>query len=135
MTPSDGLILPVKSFFLRDVHHFGFVVARSEVRLIDLAFSRHLTDAFLTGAKQLRNFRDVSCITSAVPNYLDVLQAFLVDPLLVPPASVKGQASNAIEVSWVERLVAQQYSICRAVSHSVETHFPGINGNHCPWFS
>ena len=108
MTPSDGLILPVVSFLIRDVHHFGLVVALSEVRIIDLAFSRHLTDFFLTGAKQLRNFRDVSCSTSAVPNHFDVLQAFLVDPLLIPPASVIGQAPIAIAVSWVERLLAQK---------------------------
>jgi hypothetical protein len=135
MTPSDGLILPCNSFLIRDVHHFGLVVACSEVTRVAFAFSRHLTDAFLSEAEQLRNLRDIGCMTSAVPNYLDVLQAFLVDPLLCPPASVIVQAPNAIEISWVERLVAQQYSVCRAVSHSVETHFPGIDGNHCPVFS
>ncbi len=106
MTPSDGLIQPCKSFLVRDVHHLCLVVTRSEVTRVDFASSRHLIDAFSIGAQQLRNLRDIACMPSAIPNDFDVLQAFFVDLLLCPPASVIVQAPNAIEISWVERLVA-----------------------------
>ena len=106
MTSSEGLILPFLTFILRDVHNFGLVVATSEVRTIVVASSRHLTGLIFAGAKQLSNFRDVSCITSAIPNRLDVLQAFFVNPQFFPPASVVEYAPDAIEISWMEGLVA-----------------------------